>query len=659
MEAIGIFLAFATYMNFKPPGFESEFLDYVCKLDKALYGLKQAPRAWRSTLVQVNIMTSNLAQHVYKLCKQFEKLTTKKFEMSMIGELTYFLGLQIEQDDKGISICQEQYTRNLLKKYKISDSSSVKTPMGNDWVTDVLDLTRPDIQFSISYVQDSSRNPKESLQSSMKRILMLPKSTSVACQILVENCLLECQEKAIKGYVLSLTEYVAVAGVVTKVDIGEIIYSDLVTKLLNKYRLKYVSYLRFISCALQVLLEGFSVTTSFACKAKKGKSQTVTHTLPKSQGLEVPRALSKNSKRPKSKRPPTKTKGTRKSKPLPESTATHPKDSGGNKQPLDRDITSITSDKGMAKTTAHLEGSLGDKDSGGNIPSADMEQVHPPVVDLLGTDVRAILLSDDESEEGVLGAGEEIDEEPRATGIEKHEEAAVNYADLKASINDYYDENIAHQDQTNKLAHALKQDEELVAWAKSFTNMAWNLSSRLLVPKRDKGKRIATESDKDLSKRLVHASTIVCPDPNALIPYKINGEVYHLTAKQLQEQMDKEELVKKDEEKAKLLAIFKSETINNRLKPETITDIKIHPKIKPVVITVYRGTDGRNFDVYRPFAFVAFGISELDELREIIPKKINAVVHDLMNSISRRYERVRKILEELRIKSALPAPDPE
>ncbi|GJW39321.1 hypothetical protein Tco_0065166 [Tanacetum coccineum] len=47
----------------------------------------------------------------------------------MMGELTYFLGLQIKQDDKGISICQEQYTRNLLKKYEIPNSSSVKTPM--------------------------------------------------------------------------------------------------------------------------------------------------------------------------------------------------------------------------------------------------------------------------------------------------------------------------------------------------------------------------------------------------------------------------------------------------------------------------------------------------------------------------------------------------
>ncbi|GJY12432.1 retrovirus-related pol polyprotein from transposon TNT 1-94 [Tanacetum coccineum] len=540
MEAIRIFLAFATYMNFKvyqmdvksaflngklkeevyvkqPPGFESsEFLDYVCKLDKALYGLKQAPRAWRSSLVQVNIMTSNLAQHVYKLCKQFEKLTTKKFEMSMIGELTYFLGFQIKQDDKGISIFQEKYTMDLLKKYDISDCS-----LGNDWVTDVLDLTRPDIQFSISYVQDSSRNPKESLQSSMKRILMLPKSTSVACQILVENCLLECQEKAIKGYVLSLTEYVAVAGVVTaiaydpfpstdepeqcplreflikfsvlngqrpltldfntfcsstgldynngkyvahpipetvlggnyssieqvnsiqqllayclitgtEVDIGEIIYSDLVTKLLNKSRLKYVTYPRFISYALQVLfgsdytqdkkfrfLPSILSNSNFtkdpskvidieltshmivvnnqkdsvsppplSAKPKKGKPRTVTPTLPKSQGPEASGALFKKRQKPNTGLPSTLDEGTRQSQPLLEGTVTYPKDSGGNIQPLDRDLTSTTSDEGTTKTTLRPEGSLGDKGLGGNKPPVDMEPINPTVANLSGTGVK-------------------------------------------------------------------------------------------------------------------------------------------------------------------------------------------------------------------------------------------------------------------------------
>ncbi|GJX31624.1 hypothetical protein Tco_0241479, partial [Tanacetum coccineum] len=87
--------------------------------------------------------------------------------------------------------------------------------------------------------------------------------------------------------------------------------------------------------------------------------------------------------------------------------------------------------------------------------------------------------------------------------------------------------------------------------------------------------------------------------------------------------------------------------------------IQIHLKTKLVVITVYRGTDGRNFKVHEPFLFGAFGISELDELREIIPKKKNAVVKDLTNSLSRRYERLKKIPKELRIHSALPAPAPE
>ncbi|GKA54438.1 hypothetical protein Tco_0753387 [Tanacetum coccineum] len=77
-------------------------------------------------------------------------------------------------------------------------------------------------------------------------------------------------------------------------------------------------------------------------------------------------------------------------------------------------------------------------------------------------------------------------------------------------------------------------------------------------------------------------------------------------------------------------------TIGNILKPEKITDVKIQPHTKPVVVTVYRGTDRRNFEVHNPFAFGAFGITELDELREIIPKKKNIVVKDLMNSLSRR-----------------------
>ncbi|GKD36151.1 retrovirus-related pol polyprotein from transposon TNT 1-94, partial [Tanacetum coccineum] len=123
---------------------------------------------------------------------------TKKFEMSMMRELTYFLGLKIKQDDKGISICQEQYTRNLLKKYEISNSSSVKTPMvpPNNIGLDLtgkpinetlyrgmigslmyLTATRPDIQFSTVLCARYQSNPKESHLIAMKRILRYLKGT--------------------------------------------------------------------------------------------------------------------------------------------------------------------------------------------------------------------------------------------------------------------------------------------------------------------------------------------------------------------------------------------------------------------------------------------------------------------------------------------------
>nr|GFC42730.1 retrovirus-related Pol polyprotein from transposon TNT 1-94 [Tanacetum cinerariifolium] len=168
LEATRIVLAYATYMGFivyqmyvksaflngiiseevfiqQPPRFESsEFPNHVCKLDKALYGLKQAPKGWYETpssfLIQHKFIKGTIDNtlftyktksdfiivHIYvddiifgstsdKMSKQFSKLMTKKYEMSMMGEFTYFLGFQVKQDFKGISICQGKYVKYLLK----------------------------------------------------------------------------------------------------------------------------------------------------------------------------------------------------------------------------------------------------------------------------------------------------------------------------------------------------------------------------------------------------------------------------------------------------------------------------------------------------------------------------------------------------------------
>ncbi|GKD54614.1 hypothetical protein Tco_1288001 [Tanacetum coccineum] len=89
--------------------------------------------------------------------------------------------------------------------------------------------------------------------------------------------------------------------------------------------------------------------------------------------------------------------------------ATHLEDSRGNKQPLDRKTTSMTLNEGTAKTMPHLEGSLGDKDSGGNIPPADMELIHTPVVDPLGTSAKYQIKKAIKR----IAAGDDMDEDPQ------------------------------------------------------------------------------------------------------------------------------------------------------------------------------------------------------------------------------------------------------
>nr|GEW79342.1 hypothetical protein [Tanacetum cinerariifolium] len=111
------------------------------------------------------------------------------------------------------------------------------------------------------------------------------------------------------------------------------------------------------------------------------------------------------------------------------------------------------------------------------------------------------------------------------------------------------------------------------------------------------------------------------------------------------------ELIKKAVEQARLLAITKPKVVKVvrkeakkiRIDPERITNAK-------------ESLTKEHLTSIIPFLLVILGITELDELREIISNKKNMVVKDLMNSLSRRYERIKKIPEELGIQSALPAP---
>ncbi|GJY49142.1 putative ribonuclease H-like domain-containing protein [Tanacetum coccineum] len=134
IEAIRLFLAFASFMGFtvyqmdvksaflygniteevyvkQPPGFEDpSHPNKVYRVVKALYGLHQAPRAW---FVDDIIFGSTKSSMV----KDFEDLMQKEFKMSSMGELTFFLGLQVKQTSAGIFLSQDKYVKDILNKF--------------------------------------------------------------------------------------------------------------------------------------------------------------------------------------------------------------------------------------------------------------------------------------------------------------------------------------------------------------------------------------------------------------------------------------------------------------------------------------------------------------------------------------------------------------
>ncbi|GJV99775.1 putative ribonuclease H-like domain-containing protein [Tanacetum coccineum] len=181
IEAIRLFLAFASYMGFmvyqmdvksaflygeieeevyvtQPKGFEDpHFPKHVYRVVKALYGLHQAPRAWyarlstfllkhnyrRGTIDKTLFIKKNsrdiILVQVYvddiifgsinkAWCADFDVLMKGEFEMSAMGELIFFLGLQVKQNPDGIFISQDKYVQDMLKKFDMESVRPATTP---------------------------------------------------------------------------------------------------------------------------------------------------------------------------------------------------------------------------------------------------------------------------------------------------------------------------------------------------------------------------------------------------------------------------------------------------------------------------------------------------------------------------------------------------
>jgi hypothetical protein len=132
----------------------------VYKLSKALYGLKQASQAWYArlqtfllehgyvmgsvdkTLFTLNHGTDFLLVHIYvddiifggsshTLVSRFQEMMESEFQMSMIGELTFFLCIQVKQTKQGTFVHQAKYTKDLLKKFNMAELKPVSTLMSS------------------------------------------------------------------------------------------------------------------------------------------------------------------------------------------------------------------------------------------------------------------------------------------------------------------------------------------------------------------------------------------------------------------------------------------------------------------------------------------------------------------------------------------------
>ncbi|GKG12958.1 uncharacterized mitochondrial protein-like protein, partial [Tanacetum coccineum] len=83
-------------------------------------------------LVQVNVDDIIFGFTKKELCIEFEKLMHEKFQMSYMGELTFFLGLQVKQKEDGIFINQDKYVADILRKFGFTDVRIASTPMDTE-----------------------------------------------------------------------------------------------------------------------------------------------------------------------------------------------------------------------------------------------------------------------------------------------------------------------------------------------------------------------------------------------------------------------------------------------------------------------------------------------------------------------------------------------
>jgi hypothetical protein len=214
------------YME-QPPSYVQNESSLVCCLKKSLYGLKQAPQAWYAKMDNFlidtgfsrfhsdpNVYTKKVGSHLIilvlyvddliligsdsKLLNHVKTSLKKKFEMTDLGFLHYFLGLQVLQTNEGIFLSQSKYSCDLLRRFHMDDCKPAPSPFQSgvnltstctspevdatlyrQLVGSLLYLTytRPDLSFDVGLVSQYMQTPHESHWNATKRILRYVRGT--------------------------------------------------------------------------------------------------------------------------------------------------------------------------------------------------------------------------------------------------------------------------------------------------------------------------------------------------------------------------------------------------------------------------------------------------------------------------------------------------
>ncbi|GJZ37217.1 retrovirus-related pol polyprotein from transposon TNT 1-94 [Tanacetum coccineum] len=168
-------------------------------LENVIGNLNQRTLSSNLIIVQIYVDDIIFGSTCQDTCDEFAKIMHDEFEMSMIGELNIFLGLQIKQMEDGIFFNQSKYIKEMLKKFGLEDSKPMKTPKSSDtkltkdeecesvdstkyrgMIGCLLYLTasRPDIMFSVCLCARFQEDPKTSHLEAIKRIFRYIKGTT-------------------------------------------------------------------------------------------------------------------------------------------------------------------------------------------------------------------------------------------------------------------------------------------------------------------------------------------------------------------------------------------------------------------------------------------------------------------------------------------------